>query len=128
MPTARVECVIKPTEKICSSMRFRLEHRLPRRLRYARVYVEAGPASLFFSLDGTSADWRATIGRRRSKARLTDREYSRLRARVPAVETLADDGRMLVVRNSRGYEERWLKPQWTLTHVRRARSQGEETE
>lgn len=100
-------------------MKFRLEHRLPKRLRYAKVYFEAGPASLFFSLDGTNAAWRATIGRKKDEAELTDREYSRLRAKVPAVETLDDDGRMLVVRNSMGYEERWLKPQWRLTRIRK---------
>jgi hypothetical protein len=37
-------------------MKFRLEHQLPKKLRYAKVYLEAGPASVFFSLDGTSAD------------------------------------------------------------------------
>ncbi len=106
-------------------MRFRLEHRLPKQLRYAKLSLEAGPASVFFSLDGTNADWRASIGKKRSERGLTDREYARLRALVPAVEAVDDDGRMLVVRNSRGDEERWLKPQWTLTGVRRSRRNSE---
>ncbi len=123
--------VIAPTASVCefpesvnkgtgvrASVKFRLEHRLPRRLRFAKVYLEAGPATVFFSLDGTSADWRASIGRgRKGGAQLTDREYSRLRASVPAAEMLEDDGRMLVIRNSQGHEESWLKPRWTLTRL-----------
>ncbi len=99
-------------------MRFRLEHRLPRKLRYAKVYLEAGSASVSFSLDGTNADWHASIGRKREGTKLTDREYSRLRAALPAIESLEEDGRMVVVRNSEGTEESWMKPMWTLTRVR----------
>jgi hypothetical protein len=98
-------------------MKFRLEHRLPKKLRYAKVYLEAGPASVFFSLEGTSADWRASIGRGGRLTQLTDREYSRLRALVPATETLGDDGRMVVIRNAIGREEGWLRPRWTLTRL-----------
>ena len=54
-------------------MRFLLEHKLPKKLRYAKVYFEAGPTSLLFSLDGTSADWHASIGRRKSQS-MTDAE------------------------------------------------------
>jgi hypothetical protein len=99
-------------------LKFRLEHRLPKRLRYAKVYFEAGSTSLFFSLDGTSADWHASIGRRKG-AQLTDAEYSRLRAEVPAVELLDDDGRRVLIRNSAGYEELWEKPRWILTRAHR---------
>jgi hypothetical protein len=102
-------------------MRFWLEHQLPRRLRYAKVYLEAGSASVSFSLDGTSADWRASIGRKGREEQLTDREYTRLRARIPATETMGDDGRMFVVRNAMGREESWLRPRWTLVRVRGAR-------
>jgi hypothetical protein len=97
-------------------VKFRLEHALPRKLRYAKVYFEAGSASVFFSLDGASADWHASIGRRDQKKELTDREYSRLRASAPAVEALGDDGKMFVVRGSSGREETWLRPRWTLVH------------
>ena len=99
-------------------MKFRLEHRFPQRLRYAKVYFEAGPTSLFFSLDGTSADWHASIGRRKG-VRLTDAEYARLRAEVPAVELLDDDGRRVLIRNAAGYEELWEKPRWILTRAHR---------
>jgi len=102
-------------------VKFRLEHALPRRLRYAKVYLEAGSASVFFSLDGTRADWRATIGRRPEKVQLTDREYSRLRACAPATEAVADDGRMFVVRSASGREETWLRPRWTLLRSERKR-------
>lgn len=103
-------------------MKVLVEHMLPRKLRYARVYLEAGSASVYFSLDGASADWYASIGRKRS-VEMSDKEYSRLRANIPAVETLDDDGRMLVVRNAKGIEEQWRKPRWVLARVRRRRSE-----
>lgn len=107
-------------------MKIRLEHGLPRKIRYARVYFEAGSASLFFSLDGDSANWHASIGRKR-RVELSDKEYTRLRANVPAVELVDDNGQMLVVRDSRGYEERWEKPQWVLTELRKPRNETEDS-
>ncbi|MDG6909079.1 MAG: hypothetical protein JRM74_01185 [Nitrososphaerota archaeon] len=99
-------------------MKIVLEHRLPRRLRYAKFYFQAGPTSVLFSLDGTSADWHATIGKGR-RAVMTDPEYSRFRAKVPAVELLdCDDGKVLV-RDAAGYEELWEKPRWTLERARK---------
>lgn len=102
-----------------AGMRIFLEHKLPKKLRYARVYMEAGSASVYFSLDGASADWHASIGRTRG-VEMSDKEYSRLRANVPAVEMIDDDGRMLVVRNALGFEEHWRKPKWVLTRARRS--------
>jgi hypothetical protein len=99
-------------------MKFYLEHMLPRRLRYAKVYLEAGGASVSFSLNGNSANWQAKIGRP-CEQEISDKQYSRLRAASPAVEMLDDDGRMVVVRNADGYEEQWLKPQWVLVNVRK---------
>lgn len=99
-------------------LKFLIEHKLPRRLRYARVYFEVGPTSVLFSLDGSSADWHATIGRKRG-ARLTDAEYARLRAELPAVEMLDDDGSRLVIKNAAGYEEMWEKPRWILRRAHR---------
>jgi len=98
-------------------MKFLLEHKLPRKLRYARVYFQAGPTSLLFSLDGTSADWHATIGRR--QVQLTDAQYTRLRSELPAVETLDDDGQRVLIRNAAGYEELWEKPRWVLERARK---------
>jgi len=103
-------------------MKFRLEHKLPKKLRYARVYFEAGSAKVFFSLDGANADWHARIGSKRQELEMTDSEYARFRATVPAVETLNDDGRMVIVRNSEGYEEEWQKPQWVLTRFSKRKS------
>jgi hypothetical protein len=97
-------------------LKFILEHKLPKKVRYAKVYFEAGPTSVLFSLDGTSADWHASIGRRKG-VRLTDAEYARLRAEVPAVELLDDDGRSVLIRNAAGYEELWEKPRWILTRA-----------
>ncbi|HUI86503.1 MAG TPA: hypothetical protein VLY21_05040 [Nitrososphaerales archaeon] len=103
-------------------MKLRLEHALPRRLRYAKVYFEAGAASLSFSMDGSTANWRASIGRRRAdQLELSDREYARFRASTPAVEMLDDDGEVVVVRNADGYEERWKRPQWVLMGLRKSR-------
>lgn len=104
-------------------MKFLLEHKLPRKLRYARVYFEAGPTSVLFSLDGTSADWHASIGRRKG-VEMTDAEYSRLRAEMPAVELLDDDGRKVLIKNAAGYEELWEKPRWVLTRAKKGRPRG----
>jgi hypothetical protein len=94
-----------------------LEHRLPKKLRYAKVYFEAGTASVFFSLDGTSADWHASIGKARRGVEMSDAQYTRLREAVPAVKLLDDDGRNLIVRNAAGYDEQWQKPRWILRRV-----------
>jgi len=97
-------------------MKFLLEHKLPKRVRYARVYFEAGPTSVLFSLDGTSADWHASIGRKKG-VKMTDAQYARLRAEVPAVELLEEDDRRVLIRNAAGYEELWEKPSWVLTRA-----------
>ncbi|MDG6914080.1 MAG: hypothetical protein JRN44_01510 [Nitrososphaerota archaeon] len=94
-------------------MKFVLEHKFPRRLRYAKFYFQAGPTSVHFSLDGTSADWHATIGKRKKTA-MTDPEYARFRALVPAMELLDVDDDKVLIRNVAGYEELWEKPRWTL--------------
>jgi hypothetical protein len=95
-----------------------VEHQLPRRLRYAKVYFQAGTASVFLSIDGASARWNASIGRARDVA-MTDAEYSRLRQAMPAKELLDDDGQDVVIRNAAGDEERWTKPKWVLRGVHR---------
>ncbi len=105
-------------------MKFLLEHKLPKKVRYAKVYFEAGPTSLVFSLDGTSADWHASIGRKKS-VRLSDAEYTKLRSDVPAVELLDDDGRSVLIRNAAGYEELWEKPRWVLMRAYKGERKGE---
>jgi hypothetical protein len=100
-------------------VKFLLEHKLPRRLRYAKVFFQAGPTSLLFSLDGTRADWHATIGRR--SVQLTDAEYSRLRSEIPAVEAIDDDGQRVLIRNAAGYDELWEKPRWVLERAHKRR-------
>lgn len=105
-------------------LKFVLEHKLPRRLRYAKVYFEAGPTSVFFSLDGTSADWQASIGRKK-EAEMTDAEYTRLRAEIPALQVLDDDGRKVLIKNAAGYEELWVKPRWKLTRAKKVQLRGE---
>ena len=105
-------------------MKFVLEHKLPRKVRYAKVYFEVGPTSMLFSLDGTSADWHASIGRRK-RVEMTDAEYARFRSAVPAVELLDDDGRKILIKNAAGFEELWEKPRWSLTRARRVSSHGQ---
>ena len=101
-------------------MKLRLEHALPRRLRYAKLYFEAGAASLSLSVDGSSANWQASIGRKKNdQVELSDKEYARFRATMPAVELLDDNGQTLVVRNASGYEEQWKRPQWILMGLRK---------
>ncbi|MDV3278567.1 MAG: hypothetical protein LYZ69_08935 [Nitrososphaerales archaeon] len=106
-------------------MKFFLEHMLPRKLRYARVYLEAGGASVFFSLNGANADWHASIGSSR-EVEMSDLEYTRRRANLPAVEKVDDDGRTVIVRNAQGYEEQWKKPQWVLMNLRKTRGSGQD--
>lgn len=113
--------LIRPSVPKKSKLKFLLEHRFPRKLRYAKVYFEAGPTSVFFSLDGTTADWHASIGKPKD-VEMTDAEYSRLRAEVPAVELLDDDDRKVLIRNAAGYEELWEKPRWTLARVHKSSS------
>ena len=105
-------------------MKFLLEHKLPRQLRYAKVYFQAGPTFVLFSLDGTSADWHASIGRKKSVS-MSDSEYTRFRAEVPAVELLDEDGQRVLIRNAAGHEELWEKPRWVLSREHAGRSQGE---
>jgi hypothetical protein len=103
-------------------LKLRLVHDLPRRLRFAEVYFEAGSASLFFSVDGTTAKWEASIGRKRNNPLgLSDKEYARLRASLPAVEMLDDNGQVMVLRDANGYEEQWQRQQWVLMNLRKAR-------
>lgn len=99
-------------------MKFLLEHKFPRKLRYAKVFFEAGPTSLLFSLDGSSADWHASIGRKKG-AELTDAQYARFRAELPVTELLDDDGRRILIRNAAGTEELWSKPRWVLEGTHR---------
>jgi len=102
-------------------------HDLPRRLRYAEVYFEAGSASLFLSVDGATAKWEASIGRKRNNPLgLSDKEYARFRASVPAVEMLDDDGEVVVLRDADGFEEQWQRPQWVLMNLRKARERKAE--
>lgn len=107
-------------------MKFLLEHRFPKRLRYAKVYFEAGPTAVSFSLDGTKADWHASIGRGKG-VEMTDAEYARLRAGAPATELLDDDGRNFLIRNAAGDEELWERPRWVLARAHKSAPHGQES-
>ena len=101
-------------------MKLTLEHDLPRRLRFAKVYFEARGAKMFISVDGSSANWQASIGRAKTaQVGMSDKEYARFRKSSPAVEMLDDNGQVLIVRNAKGYEEQWKRPEWVLMNVRK---------
>jgi len=102
-------------------MKVRLEHELPRKLRYAKVYLELGNAALFISINGSSASWFGQIGGRGISLAVSDREYSRYRAAAPAAELLDQDEERIILRNRQGNEEEWITPRWVLTGFRRSR-------
>ncbi len=104
-------------------MKIQIEHDLPRKIRYARMYLELGTASLYVTLDGSTASWSGRIGKRKRAAFVSDREYSRYRASNPAVGLVDADRERVVLRSARGMEEEWLRPHWVLTGVRRVRDE-----
>ncbi len=108
-------------------MKILLEHELPRKLRYARVYVEVGNASLYVSVDGTRASWFGSIGgRRRGAVSISDSEYARYRATTPATELIDGERGRVILRNKEGFEEEWSMPRWILTGLRRSREKRKE--
>jgi len=108
-------------------MKILLEHELPRKLRYAKVYVEVGNASLYVSVDGSRASWFGSIGGgRRGAVSISDSEYARYRAATPATEVIDEDRGMVILRNKEGYEEEWSMPRWILTGFRRAKEKRRE--
>lgn len=50
---------------------------------------------------------------------MTDAEYARFRAEVPAVEMLDEDGGTVLIRDAAGFEELWRKPRWVLERARK---------
>ncbi len=107
-------------------MKLLFKHELPKRLRYAKVYLEAANASLFFSLDGSRASWYASIGESTSRPRaFSDRDYSIRRASSKVVEVVDEDADRIVLRTDTGDEEEWVRPRWVLTGLRRARKTRE---
>ena len=108
-------------------MKILLEHELPRKLRYARVYVEVGSASLYVSVDGSRASWFGSIGgRRRGAVSISDSEYARYRAATPATELIDEARGRVILRNKEGFEEEWSMPRWVLTGFRRSKEKRKE--
>jgi hypothetical protein len=103
-------------------MKLLFKHELPKRLSYAKVYLEAGSASLFFSLDGNRASWYASIGSSMKRpVSFSDRDYSLHRASSRVVEVVDHDEDRIVLRTENGVEEEWVRPKWILAGLRRAR-------
>jgi hypothetical protein len=110
-----------------SCMKILLEHELPRKLRYARVYLEVGNASLYVSVDGSRASWFGSIGgRTRGAVSISDSEYSRYRAATPATELIDEEKGKVILRNKEGFEEEWSMPRWVLTGFRRSKDKSRE--
>ncbi len=101
-------------------MKLVIRHDLPRRLRYAEVYLKFANASAYVRINGSRASWFATIGNNPAEE-FSDREYSRLRSSIPVQEVLDDNGEFFVVRNAKGFEERWIRPRWILSGIRKIR-------
>jgi hypothetical protein len=99
-------------------MKLVIKHDLPRRLRYAEVYLQLANASAFVTINGSSASWFARIGCS-NPVQISDKEYSRIRASLPVESVLDDDGEAVILRNAKGREERWYKPRWILESIRR---------
>ncbi len=102
-------------------MKILLEHELPRRLRYAKVYLELGNSSLYVSVDGSHASWYGSIGGKKASLSVSDREYARYRAASPATELVDQDEGRVILRNKEGNEEEWATPRWIMTGFRRQR-------
>ncbi len=102
-------------------MKILLEHELPKRLRYAKVYLEVGSASLFVSVNGSRARWSGSIGGGKSSLSISDSEYSRYRASTPAKELIDEEKGRVILRNEKGFEEEWEMPRWVLKGFRRSR-------
>lgn len=91
------------------------------------MYVELGSASLYVTVDGSTASWSGRIGGKEEPGMVSDREYSRYRVANPAVELIDSDAKRVILRSARGMEEEWLRPRWALVGVRRARAKSRPT-
>jgi hypothetical protein len=85
------------------------------------MYLELGTASLYVTVDGSTASWSGSIGGSKKGSFVSDREYSRYRASNPAVELLDSDAERVILKSARGMEEEWLRPHWVLTGMRKTR-------
>jgi hypothetical protein len=109
-------------------MKLFFEHEFPKRLRYARVYMELANVSLFFSIDGVKASLYGSIGNTKMKPiLLSDKDYTRYRSFSKIVEVLDRDEERVIVKTEDGYEEEWLRPKWALVGLRRVRDNNKHT-
>jgi len=105
-------------------MKLFLKHDLPRKVRSAEVYVEFLNASLYLSVDGSKASVMGKIGAQPQAGKpvaISDREYSSYRASHDVVGVVDEDEERVILENSDGFEEEWLRPKWVLNGVRRAK-------
>lgn len=102
-------------------MKLQIEHDLPRKVRYGKMYLELGSASLYIDVNGSSASWVGSIGGRKRAAQVSDREYTRYRLVNPAMKIVDADSERVIVKSANGLEEEWVRPRWVLQGVRRSR-------
>ncbi|MEM3386323.1 MAG: hypothetical protein QXN08_01430 [Nitrososphaerales archaeon] len=96
-----------------------LDHALPHKLSYLRVYAEMGYARLYLSFDSGNIQWFGKIEKKKSVSRaITDKEYFAHRLKHPIKKVLMEDEDEIVVETKDGVEERWLKPRWLLREAR----------
>jgi len=100
-------------------MKLLLQHALPKRLDYLRVFANVGSASFYLSVDGADVQWIGRIQRRRPhSASFSDKEYFRYRAMHPVQQVLDEEKDQVIVKTSDGAEESWIKPRWLLRRRR----------
>ncbi|MBI4257579.1 MAG: hypothetical protein HY619_01365 [Thaumarchaeota archaeon] len=100
-------------------MKIVLQHALPRKIDYLKLFASIGSASFYLSVNGRNVQWLGRIEAARSQRRsFTDQEYVRYRMYHPVDEILAENSEEVVVRTKEGVEEQWLKPKWLLRRRR----------
>jgi hypothetical protein len=101
-----------------------LEHALPTKVDYFRVFAEVGRANLFLSVDGLEFRCHARLKNQRSRRAdvprtFSDSEYTRYRMSHPVKKILAKDEDEVVVKTDDNVEETWFLPRWLLAGRRK---------
>jgi hypothetical protein len=109
-----------------------LEHALPNKVDYFRVFAEVGPANVFVSVDGLDFKCHARLGKPKlsvsAPRTFSDSEYTRYRMSHPVKKILANDEDEVVVKTADNSEETWFLPKWLLAGKRKLKNRLEQEE